>query len=88
MSKRNDYLMRKYGITEDQYLDKLKKQKDSCALCKKHQSNFSYRLHVDHNHKSGKVRGLLCYYCNFRRVGRHDFASAEALYSYMVEYET
>jgi hypothetical protein len=88
MTNRDKYLMSKYGISEKQYLDQLKKQNSSCAICKKHRNNFSYNLHVDHNHKSGKVRGLLCYYCNKFRVGRHDLASAEALYAYMVEFET
>jgi len=88
MTKRDKYLQSRYGITEAQYLEKLKNQNHSCAICKKHKSNFSYNLHVDHNHKSGIVRGLLCYYCNKFRVGRHDFASAETLYAYMVEYES
>ncbi len=85
-SKRDKYLISKYGITEAQYLAQLKKQNDSCALCRKHKSNFSYSLHQDHDHKTGLNRGIVCYYCNKFRIGRHNLESAEALYAYMVEF--
>lgn len=87
VSARSKYLTKKYGITEEQYNAQLKKQKDSCALCGKHKSNFSYSLHQDHNHKTKKNRGIVCYYCNKFRIGRHDLESAEAIYAYMVEFD-
>jgi hypothetical protein len=87
MTKRSKYLMKNYGITEEQYLAQLKKQKDCCGLCGKHKSHFSYNLHQDHDHKTGKNRGILCFYCNKYRVARHNLESAEALYAYMVEHE-
>ncbi len=87
ISKRDKYLQSKYGITEAQYLSQLKKQNDSCALCGKHKSCFKRNLHQDHSHKTGKNRGIVCYYCNFRRIAQHDLASAEALYAYMVEFD-
>lgn len=86
-SKRDAYLLKTYGITEAQYLTQLKKQGDACALCRKHKSQFAYNLHQDHSHKTKKNRGILCFYCNKYRVGRHDLESAEALYAYMVEFE-
>ncbi len=87
MTKRSKYLMSKYGITEEQYLSQLKKQGDCCALCHKPKSSFSYNLHQDHSHKTGRNRGIVCFYCNKYRIARHDLASAEALYAYMVEYD-
>lgn len=87
MTKRDKYLRGKYGITEKEYKNKLRNQRYSCAICQKHQKNFSYSLHVDHNHKTGKVRGLLCYYCNKFRVGRNDYISAQKLFEYMSKYE-
>lgn len=87
MTSRDKYLQKKYGITEKQYNNQLKLQRDCCALCGKHKSNFSYSLHQDHNHKTKKNRGIVCYYCNKFRIGRHDLASAEAIYNYMVEYD-
>jgi hypothetical protein len=59
---RNATLKKKYGITIEEYNSMLATQNNQCAVCfdaPKHQ-----RLHVDHNHKTGKVRGLLCQACN------------------------
>lgn len=53
-----------YGITRVQYNEMFEKQNGCCAICKRHQSEFSKALHVDHCHKSDKVRGLLCHQCN------------------------
>ena len=45
------------------------KQDNKCFICGLDGScNKDGRLHVDHNHKSGKIRGLLCNYCN-RGIG-------------------
>lgn len=55
-----------YGITIEKYESMRAEQNDSCAICKKKfvaggkKTNFG----VDHCHKTGKVRGLLCYHCN------------------------
>lgn len=70
-SGRRSHLRNKYGITLEQYNDMLKKQKECCAICSRHQSEFKTRLAVDHNHATGEIRGLLCSYCNHRIVGRH-----------------
>lgn len=62
-------------------------QQQECAICKKHESNFQKRLAVDHNHKTGKVRGLLCYRCNKFLVGRQTIESASKLLDYLVTYD-
>lgn len=87
MTKRDKYLQKTYGITEERYNEMLKEQNNACALCLRHKSNFKYNLHVEHNHKSGKIRSLCCFYCNKIRIGRNDLASAEALYDYMSKYD-
>ena len=56
--------LRIYKMTIEQYESLLLKQNDSCALCKKHKSELNKDLYVDHCHKTGKVRGLLCQKCN------------------------
>lgn len=61
---KNILLKRKYGITFEQYNEMLKKQKDKCAICLKDKTNFKISLAVDHNHQTGKIRGLLCIRCN------------------------
>jgi DNA-directed RNA polymerase subunit RPC12/RpoP len=70
-NNRRDYSLRyKYGITEEQYNQLLKKQKHKCAVCGKHEDEEKRKLAVDHNHRTGEIRGLLCTYCNHRVVGR------------------
>ena len=39
-------------------------QKGQCVICKTHQSELNIRLAVDHDHRTGKIRGLLCQRCN------------------------
>lgn len=51
-------------ITWDQYQDKLAEQGKRCAICLRKQGKKA--LAVDHNHKTGQVRGLLCGFCNSR----------------------
>jgi len=58
----NGHLLRKYKITLEQYNELFEKQNGRCAICK--QKPTKRRLDVDHNHKTGKVRGLLCLACN------------------------
>src|SRR5260370_38462272 len=52
-----------YGLTKEQYALLLKKQKGKCALCKAKLKNKKI-THVDHDHKTRKVRGILCTGCN------------------------
>jgi hypothetical protein len=57
------YLKRNYGITVDEY-DLLVAEHDGvCAICKKPRPD-DRKLHIDHDHASGKIRGLLCFRCN------------------------
>lgn len=68
---KNAYLKRTYGISLDEYNELLQKQEEKCAVCKRHKDEFSHGLAVDHDHKTGEIRGLLCTHCNHRLVGRH-----------------
>lgn len=60
-----------------------KKQNGACGICKKSESQFKNRLNLDHNHKTGQIRGLLCYYCNKFVVGRHTYESAKKMLDYL-----
>jgi hypothetical protein len=51
-----------YGVTEEEYRALLDAQEGRCAICRRRPVNR--RLAVDHDHNTGKVRGLLCYTCN------------------------
>lgn len=57
------HLKRKFGITLDQYKSLNKAQEGRCAICGG-LNVAGRRLAVDHCHRSGKIRGLLCYKCN------------------------
>jgi hypothetical protein len=50
----------KYGLTQDEYDALKEKQEGKCAIC----GCVPKKLCVDHDHQSGKVRGLLCNKCN------------------------
>jgi hypothetical protein len=60
-------IQKKYGITEDDYQKLLEQQNGVCAICLRHQRK--QRLSIDHSHRTGRVRGLLCTRCN-RNIGR------------------
>lgn len=60
---------------------------DFCAICDKPRSDFMKRLSVDHNHKTGKIRGLLCFRCNKFLLGKHTIESASKILNYLVEYD-
>ena len=69
--KRDKYLQYKYGITLKQYNDLLDKQDGVCYICRRSPKQVGHNLHVDHDHKTMVIRGLLCTFCNRRVIGRH-----------------
>ena len=56
-------ILKAYGITLDDFEKLLSKQGGVCAICGG--TNGKRSLGVDHNHATGRVRGLLCAHCNF-----------------------
>ncbi|OPZ66024.1 MAG: Recombination endonuclease VII [Firmicutes bacterium ADurb.Bin506] len=66
--KREGHLRRKYGITSAQFEEMTARQGGRCAICRGFPTpgrwSSDYRLHVDHDHSTGAIRGLLCYRCN------------------------
>ena len=52
----------RYGLTIGQYEERLEAQKGKCAICEGPRG--TRRFHVDHDHRTGKIRGLLCGMCN------------------------
>ena len=68
---RNRQLKNDFGITLDTYNQMLSEQESCCATCNRHVSELSKPLVVDHDHNTGKVRGLLCDYCN-RLLGNYE----------------
>lgn len=63
--RRERDLKKQYNITLKEYNEILCKQNDVCGICHKPETRpTSKNLVVDHCHKTGKVRGLLCSKCN------------------------
>lgn len=60
---RNSGLRKRFGIDQADYFEMLKTQGGVCAICKKPPEEGKY-LHVDHDHNTGDIRGLLCKPCN------------------------
>jgi hypothetical protein len=78
----NTVLAHAYGLTREEYDRMLEKQKYTCAICtipftelraKKTRDGRERRpTRVDHDHKTGRVRGLLCNTCNINLRGLED----------------
>ena len=73
-------------ITFEEYQKMLIDQNGVCAICKHPPKKRA--LNVDHNHKTGAVRGLLCFWCNKHLIGGRNesielhLAAAEYLRKY------
>ena len=70
-ASRKSKLKTRYGMNSEDYDFLYEKQKGYCAICETHQSDLKRSLCIDHNHETGKVRGLLCDDCN-RGLGCFD----------------
>lgn len=69
MRRRESYLQATYAITAEDFEAMLEVQGGVCAICgeedaRKREDGTSYPLSVDHDHRSGRVRMLLCGPCN------------------------
>lgn len=53
-------ILKRYGISYTTFESMKLEQKNKCAICDKEE----VELHIDHCHKTGKIRGLLCQKCN------------------------
>ena len=71
-SSRRSHLKRMYGITLEDYKLLFDKQNGCCAICERHQDDVRGTFHVDHSHKDGRIRGLLCNNCNKYIVSNHE----------------
>lgn len=53
-----------YSLTEDRFKAILASQSSLCAICRLPNPSKRRRWHIDHDHKTGQVRGVLCVNCN------------------------
>lgn len=59
---RGYHLKRRYGITQEDFNKILEQQQGACAICDTGAGEKPW--HVDHDHSTGRVRGILCHSCN------------------------
>lgn len=72
--------MKKYGVSPDCFTLMLAVQQNACGIC---EEIFSKEPHIDHNHSTGEVRGLLCQQCN---LGLGHFKDSSDLLRGALEY--
>ena len=64
LARQVSWKMNKIKFTVQEFYDLLRQQDKCCAICKRRIRSIS-DLHLDHDHKTKKVRGLLCDTCNW-----------------------
>lgn len=81
----NTLLKNKFGITLERYNEVLSSQGGACAICLRKPGKRM--LCVDHSHKTGKVRGILCHQCN-HAIGllRDDPSVVQKAAEYLTKY--
>jgi hypothetical protein len=63
--KRDGELKKAYGITFNQYMEMLACQNNKCAICGvSFEKLKNKQVHIDHDHKTNRVRQILCNGCN------------------------
>jgi len=79
------YTRKQIDALRQELIDKYGNQ---CAICEKPRSAFKKNLAIDHNHKSGKIRGLLCYRCNKFILGRQTLETVKKMLAYLLKYDS
>ncbi len=67
IKNRDAHLKNSYNLTELEYITAFDHQGGACAICGN--KPRARRFHVDHDHKTGLVRGILCLWCNHKVLG-------------------
>ena len=74
-----------YGLSNADYERLLNLQHFRCGICGIHQTDVYHTLAVDHDHETGRVRGLLCTTCNVRLGVLENKAFAMVAEAYLAE---
>lgn len=82
IARRSAHLLKRYGMTMEDFDNILHRQGGGCAICQRVRKQW----HVDHNHATGEVRGILCLKCNVALglIG-DDIQTARAIVNYLEE---
>ena len=92
--KRNASYIRKYGITSEQYKTKLIEQNNKCDCCGEKlqivenlRRGDSNKVSLDHDHVTGKVRGIVCQRCNLAIIVFDNNVLLSNVISYMEKHK-
>ena len=64
LAYRKNALKKRYKLTIEEYNEMYRKQESKCGICGIHENKLTKKLNIDHDHKTGKARELLCQKCN------------------------
>ena len=78
---KDSQLKTRYNLTLDEHLEMYIFQNGKCVICKQ-RIEYS-KINTDHNHRTGKVRGLLCHLCN---IGLGAFRDNSQILANAIEY--
>ena len=76
-------LLKDYGISLAQYRATLVEQGYKCAFCASDIMETGNNTNVDHDHRTGRVRGIVCSFCNGRIIGANTLDTARKLIHYL-----
>lgn len=85
MGSRKPTRAKQLGVSDDEYAAMLEAQHGLCAIGGCVRQPKTRRFHVDHNHATGAVRGLLCHWHN--RIMPKTSTEAIAMARYLSEHE-
>lgn len=84
LKRKARYIESAHGLLPGQFDDLLTNQQSKCGICGTEISNEpNHKTHIDHDHVSGRIRGLLCDYCNH---GLGNFKDDMGLLQKAIEY--
>lgn len=63
-SRRKYHLKVKYNLTLEAYDEMVLLQEEKCLICSKPFNELNKNPHIDHDHETGEIRGILCGSCN------------------------
>lgn len=78
---KDTYYKKNYGLTRTEALSLLESQNNKCSICES--GILLSKSHIDHDHKTGKVRGILCNNCNW---GLGNFKDSRVLLNHAALY--
>lgn len=86
-ANRDYHILKKYGLTRIQFEEKFLAQGSCCASCRAPDAGHKNGWQVDHNHQTGKTRGILCCACNIAVGFVEDPARVAILRTYLETYD-